>query len=1149
MIYRKILFSVILTVLVMDMYGQKSGLQCFWAKPDSLHYSLGTLFIDKESISTFPQHLFSYDSISNEIIFSEISVDSLLVCYRAFSIQNGQNFYNRDIEEYFEDISSYQKDQEAKRFESQIPTQEQSLFKTDNVNKMGAISRSLSFGNTQNVFVNSTLNLQLEGDITDDLKIQAVISDQNVPFQPDGNTQQIRDFDNVFIRLYNERVDFIAGDIVLKNQESNFLRYFKNVQGAQVSVISKVDSLNKTSNTTKGAISVAKGQFTSILIDAIEGVLGPYRLKGPNNERFVIVLANSEKVFLDGKLLQRGFDRDYVIDYNLSEVTFNPNVLITKFSRIRVDFEYADQNYTRSILALSHEHKFNKLSIKSELYREKDNPNQPLAFGLSDSDKLTLRALGPNVKLGSISGADSVGFNIDRVLYEKVDTLVSGVSYSIFKYSNDPRHAFFNVTFTEKGTNQGNYIFRQSNLNGRLFEWVAPINGELQGNFEPEILVATPNQKQVWSNSINYQINSHHTLFSDIAVSNQANNLYATTGEGSGIAQKSGYRITELPLWDSDYILNGEISYEYNSNDFKAIDRFRYIEFDRDWSYLPSDSTPISNENILIGTLNLRNKKNDFIDYKISNRVKSEVFTGAQHSLKGYKKYGRVGVSSDLFAMQSEQEFTGSKWTRWNNGLNYETAYIVPGYNYQIDRNSIFFLDNDSIFSTAMNFEEHQLYIKTNDSLNTKIRLNYAIREDKLPVEGALIPQNRSQTWTLEGKNRIGKSQQFQYNFTYRWLDNLLDDSPDDITTMGRLDWMGTFFDRLVTSDMTYSISNSRELRREFVFIAVNNGLGTHTWRDDNADGIQDLSEFYLAVNPDERNYIKIFTPTDDYVLGYNNLLNFRFSTETPRSWRKDAGLKRILGSFSTVTSFLKDTKTTSDNLAERYNPFVSSIDDAAIISTRENVRTTLFVNRGSPKFGTEVAYFSQSSKQLLTNGIENRQQQGWNVNGRYNLKKEVTFQFKWDRGSRSSSSDVLLNRNFLIDYVTYNPQITWQPSTQLRLVSQYSYRRKTNIFDESSFENSTVNEISGELRWSKAIERNVIINLRLLEIGFEGEERSAVGYELLEALRPGTNFTWSAQWQQRLVNGLQLSLSYEGRKSEAQQPVHIGRMQVTALF
>jgi hypothetical protein len=366
---------------------------------------------------------------------------------------------------------------------------------------------------------------------------------------------------------------------------------------------------------------------------------------------------------------------------------------------------------------------------------------------------------------------------------------------------------------------------------------------------------------------------------------------------------------------------------------------------------------------------------------------------------------------------------------------------------------------------------------------------------------------------------------------------------------MGRFDWVGTFFDRLVTSDLTYSLANSRELRREFVFIAVNNGLGTHTWRDDNSDGIQDLSEFYLAVNADERNFVKIFTPTDDYVLGYNNLLNYRLSTETPRSWRKSGGFKGLLGSLSAVTSLLKDTKTTSDNFAERYNPFVSSIDDDEIISTRENVRTTLFVNRGSPKYGAEVAYFSQSAKQLLTNGIETREQQGWNINTRYNLKKEVTFQFKLDRGLRGSRSDVLLNRNFLIDYVTYNPQVTWQPSNQLRLVTQYSYRYKANIFDETSFEKSTVNEIAGELRWSKAIERSVVVNLRLLEIGFEGEERSAVGYELLEALRPGTNFTWSAQWQQRLINGLQLSLSYEGRKSEAQQTVHIGRMQVTALF
>ena len=102
------------------------------------------------------------------------------------------------------------------------------------------------------------------------------------------------------------------------------------------------------------AASVAKGRFASINVDPIEGVLGPYRVRGPNNERFIIVIAGSEKVFVDGIELTRGFDNDYIIDYNLGEVTFTNKVLITQFSRIRMDFEFSDQNYARSIFQASH---------------------------------------------------------------------------------------------------------------------------------------------------------------------------------------------------------------------------------------------------------------------------------------------------------------------------------------------------------------------------------------------------------------------------------------------------------------------------------------------------------------------------------------------------------------------------------------------------------------------------------------------------------------------------------------------------------------------------------------------------------------------------------------------------------------------------
>lgn len=90
------------------------------------------------------------------------------------------------------------------------------LFPSTNLYKSGSLTRGISFGNTQNVFVNSALNLQLEGAISDNLNIRASITDQIVPFQAEGNTQQIQDFDNVLIELYNDDFSLAAGDVVLQ---------------------------------------------------------------------------------------------------------------------------------------------------------------------------------------------------------------------------------------------------------------------------------------------------------------------------------------------------------------------------------------------------------------------------------------------------------------------------------------------------------------------------------------------------------------------------------------------------------------------------------------------------------------------------------------------------------------------------------------------------------------------------------------------------------------------------------------------------------------------------------------------------------------------------------------------------------------------
>ena len=397
-----------------------------------------------------PDSMYVFDPANCLLIWKNVNMDKpsiYQVSYRVFPFFLPHKLSHKDHSLIEPDLSGL-----TNPFVYNYQDKNQDVFSMGGLSKSGSVSRGITFGNSQDVMVNSSLDLKLSGKVTDSIKILAAITDDNIPIQPEGNTQQIQEFDKVYIKLFNNTTSVVAGDFEIKPMANYFMKYFKKVQGVDFSHQFTSERVNKPGiaiGVVGGSLAVSKGKFSRNIFNGIEGNQGPYKLTGTENETYIIVLSGTEKVYIDGQLLNRGQHYDYVIDYNTAEVTFTPNQLITKDKRIVVEFQYSDRNYTRSVLNSQASWQTSRLSLGCNIYSEQDIKNQPLDQELSNEQKQLLSEIGDNLDAAISYQIDSVGIQEVGVMYEKKDSL----GYEIYQYA--PSSGIYQVSFSFVGPGKG----------------------------------------------------------------------------------------------------------------------------------------------------------------------------------------------------------------------------------------------------------------------------------------------------------------------------------------------------------------------------------------------------------------------------------------------------------------------------------------------------------------------------------------------------------------------------------------------------------------------------------------------------------------------------------------------------------------------
>ncbi|MFY9311230.1 MAG: hypothetical protein WAQ28_19455 [Bacteroidia bacterium] len=1098
---------------------------------------------------------------------NQLTTDSLTIHYRTFPYLFSAAVKHKDLNRIKPDLFG-----NTNPFSYTITSKNDDIFKMDGLNKTGSISRGITFGTNQDVVVNSNLNLQLSGHLSNNIDILLAATDNNIPIQPEGNTQQLQEFDKVFIQLSREDTRLIAGDFQLMRPNSYFMNFYKKAQGLNFSTAiktgpSRPQAKGVVADTSKNGIyrttlsaAVSRGKFARNVIQGIESNQGPYRLRGAENEPFIIVLSGTEKVYIDGKLMDRGQENDYIIDYNTSEVTFTAKQLITKDKRIVVEFQYSDKNYARSLLHFGNDFERDRLKLHFNIYSEQDSKNQPLQQDLTPQQKQLLSEIGDTLSLAVVPSADSVPFSNNEVLYARMDTIAGGQQYTIYQYSMNSDSAHYRVTFSNVGQGNGDYKQINSSANGKVFQWIAPVAGIRQGSYAPVLLLITPKQKQMITAGADYQLSASSSLSLEAAMSNNDINTFSSIDnkDNLGYGLKMNFDNVKTLRTAPDDTTKGplqlitNVNYEYLQIRFSPIERYRSVEFERDWNR--KTANPLSDQHIIGTAIGLSKKGTGSIGYKFNAFLEGSNYNANKQFVNvNFKKQGfQLVYDGSLLGSKSS---TNSGFYRHKSGASQNIKGFTIGVKDEFENNKFTLPAKDSLLSNSYQFWEWQGYVQNADTAKNKYGLVYKQRNDfAAKTTGATSTLHQSaHAESIGGFFELlaNPNSQLRINTAYRMLrivDTTLTLQKPDNSLVSRIEYNFRLWKGFLSSNTFYEIGSGLEVKKEFTYLEVAPGQGVYTWNDYNENGVKELNEFEIAAFGNTATFIKVYTPTLDYIKVYTNQFSQMLMIKPAALWANKKGVKKFISRFANQTAYRVDRKTTESDLEKAYNPFLGETKDDKLATLNSSFRNTLFVNQVSPVFGIDLTYQDVRNKVLLVNGFDTRQNRFKEATLRWNMSQQFWWELVYKDGKKISRSQFFNTRDYSILYYEASPKLNYQPNTAFKASASFRYTEKSNAAEYGS-QKAVLQDYGVEIKYNVLQKGSLNAKANFIQIKYNAETNTSLGYEMLDALRKGKNITWGMVYQRNLSNNLQLSITYDGRVSEETKAVHTGGAQVRAYF
>ena len=993
----------------------------------------------------------------------------------------------------------------------------------DGLQTRGFITRGITTGNNQNAVTNSSLDLEISGKLSKNVGLRANIFDTNIPIQQNGYSQNLTDFDRVFIELFSKNWKVKAGDISLRNNESFFMPIQKQIAGLRVEA-----NINKNLKVAASG-AVVRGKFNNYRVTGREGNQGPYKIFGVNNEPAILIIEGSEQVFINGEKIQGGADKDYTIDYNLAEITFNTTFPITNDMRIVVEFQYADRNYTRFLTYEEVEYKSDKWNFSGYFFSENDAKNQPIQQSLTDAQKQILANAGDDTNAMVSESAFVDVFDENKVLYKKV----TQGAVEVFEYSQNLNDILYFVTFTNVGQNNGDYVLDRSTAVGNIYLYV----GVNQGNFSPIVRLTAPNKFQAFVFKTNYNSQKKTKIDVELAVSNNDANLYSSIDDANNVAPAVKVNWEQV-LLDRKWQLKSKISHEFVQKNYTIENRWEPIEFNRDWNILTNNAT----KNYFQSELTLQNKKKDFILYRFNHLNYLNTFNGNKHEVQS-----KMNLNKTTFYVDGS--FLENTSTLEDNSFYVVKGKVEQGFNKKwlgafinFETNSRQNINTKDFINTSHRFKEYEAYFGVGDSTKVFAKFGVNLRTNDSIKSNAFTEINDRRTFYVNSRLIKNKNTNLNIFANYRFTKNQF--TEDEKTLNSKVVFNQKLFKNFINLNTVYETSSGNVARQEFIYVKTEPGLGYYTWIDYNNDGIQDFDEFEIAEFQDQAEYLRLPKPNLRFIATQRAKFT-QLLTLNPRVWSTKNGLLKVISKFNNQTYLSVENEQERIGDSFNFNPF--QLNEDHLIGLNFNVKNSLYFNKNLQNYSTTYTYGKNRNKQQFLIGSQENNIELHQIDFAHQFKTFWLFELMGKTSENDLQTENFNNRNYTIKANEIQPKISFLYNKNNRFTAFYHYKNKENTLQ--NFETLHQQKFGVEYFYISKKKNQISANVNVFLNDFTGNTNTPVAYQMLEGLQAGKNYTWNLIFNQKLNSFLNLNLAYLGRKSENSKAIHTGSVQLRAIF